>query len=168
MLGQNERKGQYFALGIVVALLWPHAMMPRAELDRRRVPRGGRRGSDRPGRYPPVLVAESYEGVRHACARYLQHYNFDVTEAADGEQALARIVASPPQLILTEWNLPSMPAGRLARWVAQRRPDSDIPVIILANDVDGAGAVPPVAGVLRKPFTLPEMLREVRRVLRGS
>src|SRR5712692_9924846 len=121
-------------------------MDQRADTDRRRVPRGGRRASDRPGRYPPILVAESYEGVRQACTRYLQQFNFDVAEAADGEQALARIVASPrPQLILTEWNLPSMPAGRLAQWVAQRRPDSDIPVIILANAVEGDGVVPRVA-----------------------
>jgi two-component system chemotaxis response regulator CheY len=143
-------------------------MIARSELDRRRVPRGGRRGADRPGRHPSVLVAESYEGVRQACARYLQQFNFDVMEAADGEQALARIVASPPQLILTEWNLPAMPAGRLAQWVAQRRPNNDIPVIILANAVEGEGRVPRVAGVLRKPFSLPQMLEEVRRVLRAS
>jgi two-component system chemotaxis response regulator CheY len=123
---------------------------------------------DRPGRYPPILVAESYDGVRQACARYLQQFNFDVVEAADGEQALARIVASPPQLILTEWNLPAMPAGRLTQWIAQRRSDSDIPVIILANAVEGNGVLPRVAGVLRKPFSLPEMLNEVRRVLRSS
>jgi DNA-binding response OmpR family regulator len=143
-------------------------MIQRTDFDRRRVPRGGRRAADRPGRYPPVLVAESYESVRQACARYLQQFNFDVVQAADGEEALARIVASPPQVILTEWNLPSMPAGRLAQWVAQRRPNTDIPVIILANAVEGDGVVPRVAGVLRKPFSLPEMLHEVRRVLRGS
>ena len=141
-------------------------MIQRSESDRRRVPRGGRRAFDRPGRYPPVLVAESYDGVRQACARYLHQYHFDVTEAADGEEALARIVASPPQLILTEWNLPSMPAGRLAQWVAQRRP-AVIPVIVLANAVED-DRVPRVAGVLRKPFSLPQMLDEVRRVLRGS
>jgi two-component system, OmpR family, response regulator BaeR len=142
-------------------------MTQRSESDRRRVPRGGRRASDRGGRYPPILVAESYDGVRQACVRYLQQFNFDVTEAADGEQALARIVASPPQLILSEWDLPSMPAGRLTQWVAQRRPDGDIPVIILANGVEG-DQVPRAAGVLRKPFSLPHMLDEVRRVLRES
>jgi DNA-binding response OmpR family regulator len=143
-------------------------MERRGEGDRRRVPRGGRRAADRPGRYPPVLVAESYGGVRQACARYLQQFNFDVAEAADGEQALARIVASPPQLILTEWNLPAMPAGRLAQWIAQRRSDADIPLIILANSVEVDGTIPRVAGILRKPFSLPEMLEEVRRVLRVS
>ena len=67
---------------------------------------------------------------------------------------------------LSYWNLPSMPAGRLAYWVAQRRHDSDIPVIILANAVEAEDAVPRVAGVLCKPFSMPQMLDEVRRVLR--
>jgi DNA-binding response OmpR family regulator len=136
--------------------------------DRRRIARGGRRASDQPGRYPPVLVAESYDGVRMACARYLQQFNFHVVEAADGEQALAGIVATPPQVILTEWNLPSMPAVTLAQWVAQRRAERGIPVIVMANSVEGNTALPCVAGVLRKPFLLSEMMAEVRRVLRGG
>jgi twitching motility two-component system response regulator PilH len=136
--------------------------------DRRRVPRGGRRTTDRPGRYPAILVAESYDGVRLACARYLQQFNFDVTEASNGEQALVKIVATSPHLILTEWNLPAMPAGKLAQWVAQRRTESRIPVIVLANVVEGDGVLPRVAGVLRKPFLLSEMIDEVRRVLRGA
>jgi CheY-like chemotaxis protein len=140
-------------------------MIQRSGSDRRRVPRGGRRPSDRAGRYPQVLVAESYDAVRHACVRYLRQFNFDVVEAADGEQALARIVESPPQLVLAEWNLPSMSAGRLAQWIAQRRPDSDIPVIVMANAVDRDSAMPRVAGLVRKPFSLTDMLAEVRRVL---
>ncbi len=142
-------------------------MIVRSGLDRRRVPRGGRRASDRPGKYPPVLIADSYEGARQACARYLEQFHFDVVEAADGEQALARIVETPPQVILTEWNLPAMPAGRLQQWIAQRRPDSDIPMIVLAAAAEADAKVPQVAGLLRKPFSLAEMLDEVRRVLRA-
>src|SRR6266480_2418028 len=50
----------------------------RSLSDRRRVPRGGRRPTDRPGKYPPVLVAESYDGVRMSCARYLDRFHFHV------------------------------------------------------------------------------------------
>lgn len=141
-------------------------MERRIDSDRRRVPRGGRRAHDRPGRYPPVLVAESYDGVRASCVRYLQRFNFDVAEAADGEQALARIVAASPRLILTEWNLPSMPAGKLAQWIAQRRSSAEVPVIVFANLAESEESLAHVAGVLRKPFSLRDMLTEMRRVLR--
>ena len=115
-----------------------------------------------------MLIADSYEGARQACARYLEQFHFAVAEAADGEQALARIVETTPQVILTEWDLPSMPAGRLQQWISQRRPHSDIPVIVLATAVEADAKVPNVAGLLRKPFSLAEMLEEVRRVLRGT
>ena len=145
----------------------------RSITDRRRVPRGGRRSIDRPGKHPAVLVAESYEGVRKSCARYLDRFNFHVAEAADGEQALTQIAAEPPQVILTESNLPAMPVGRLAQWLSQSWRTRQIPVIVLAGDLDVSEPSSAsqdvrslVAGVLVKPFTLRVMLEEIRRVLR--
>ena len=139
--------------------------------DRRRVPRGGRRSHDRLGKYPPVLVAESYDGVRTSCSRYLDRFNFQVVEAANGEQALTHISAEPPQVILAELNLPSMPVLRLAQWLSQNWRTRQIPVIVLAGYLDPS-ASPEfqslVAGVLLKPFSLSSMINEIRRVLRGS
>lgn len=145
----------------------------RSVPDRRRVPRGGRRTTDRPGKYPPVLVAESYDGVRKSCARYLDRFNFQVIEAADGEQALTQITAEPPQVILAELNLPAMPVWRLAQWLAQSWRTRQIPVIVLAGDLDASDPAVSrdfqslVAGVLVKPFTLRTMLDEIRRVIRA-
>jgi len=147
-----------------------HRQLP----DRRRVPRGGRRPSDRPGKYPLVLVAESYDGVRKSCARYLDRFNFHVAEATDGEQALTQIAAEPPLVILAELNLPSMPASRLAQWLSQNWRTRQIPVIVLAGDLDPADATvgddfrKVVGGVLVKPFTLKVMLDEIRRVMRAN
>ncbi|HEY6213957.1 MAG TPA: response regulator [Vicinamibacterales bacterium] len=140
----------------------------RGEPDRRRVPRGGRRPYDRPGRYPPLLVADSYEGARRPCARYLERLNFDVSEADSGEEALQRILQSPPRLILAEWSLPSMPGGKLTQWLSQGFRTRGIPVIIIANATDPSVPVPSVAGILRKPFTLAQMIEEIRRVLRAT
>src|SRR5947207_6813601 len=136
----------------------------RSDPDRRRVPRGGRRPYARPGRHPALLVADSYEGARRPCARYLHRLNFDVSEAETGEQVLARILQAPPRLILAEWTLPSMPGGRLTQWLSQGHRTKDIPVILIANAADPATPLPSVAGVLRKPFTLAQMITEVRRV----
>lgn len=138
----------------------------RLGLDRRRVPRGGRRPGDRPGRHPTVLVADSYESARRPCVRYLDLFNFDVVEAGDGEEALAKIVARPPRVILTEWALPAMPVPRLSQWLAQRWRTSGIPVIVIASTDEPQIAGAAVAGVLMKPFPLKDMLEEVRRVLR--
>ena len=128
--------------------------------DRRRVPRGGRRTTDRPGRYPPLLVADSDDGARRPCVRYLRLFGFQVEEARTGDDAVAAIDAVQPQVIVTELTLPS--AERLTERLTQ---DVRIPVIVTATDA--ASPIPPqaVAGLV-KPFPLATMLEEVRRVLR--
>ena len=140
----------------------------RGPRDRRRVPRGGRREYDRSGRYPPVLVADSYEGARRPCVRYLDRFHFDVAEATNGEDALKQIVSTTPRLIITEWTLPTMPADRLCQWLAQGWRTREIPVIVVAADYDARRQMPSVASILVKPFSLETMLTEVRRVLRES
>ena len=137
--------------------------------DRRQISRGGRRPSDQAGLYPSVLVADNFDGVRNPCARYLSRYHFKVVEALDGAEALARIEADVPRIILTDSTLPEMPLGRLTEWLDRKWRGRQIPIIAMAGDLDfdspqlfdGC-----VAGVLIKPFTLERMLHEVRRVLR--
>lgn len=129
------------------------------------MPRGGRRTTDRPGQHPPVLVADSYQGVRQACARYLGHFHFQVAEATNGEEALSLIGETLPHVILTESGLPLMPASRLTQWLAQSWRTREIPIIVMTHELEPEGLPYRAAGVLVKPFTLADMLEEIRRVL---
>ena len=132
------------------------------EPERRLVPRGGRRPYDKSGRYPPVLVADSLDTARQPCVRYLHRLNFEVAEAKTREELAARLVASPPRLILAESTLPG--AGVTREWLDVLR-SHDIPVIVISNTTR---TPPGVAGVLPKLFSLKEMIAEVRRVLRET
>jgi len=139
--------------------------------DLRRVSRGGRRTLDRPGLHPTILVADSYEGARRPCARYLDRYRFQVAEATDGEEALSCITTLGPHVILADSSLPTMPAWRLTQWLAQSWRTRNIPVILMTSDIEPDDDLPlpeNAAGVLIKPFSLTTMLAEVRRVLRVS
>jgi len=140
----------------------------RGQADRRRVPRGGRRPYDRTGFHPSLLVAEGYEGARLPAVRYLTRFNFEVAEASNGEEALQRIVSMPPQVILADWSLPSMPAPRLCQWLEQSWRTRNIPVIVMVSDYEPGEPIPAVAGILVKPFALSAMLDEIRRVIRLS
>lgn len=113
-----------------------------------------------------MLVAESYDGVRKACSRYLGHFNFQVSEATNGEDALELISSTLPRVVLTESTLPMMPASRLMQWLGQSWRTRDIPIIVLSQEMEPNGWTNRAAGILVKPFTLAEMLEEVRRVLR--
>ena len=138
--------------------------------DRRRVARGGRRVTDQTGKYPNLLVADSYPGARKPCARYLDLFNFHVEEAASGEEALTRIEEGQPQVILAELTLPGMGARELSQWLGERIAANPIPVIVMMSEFEGRATEPlpaSVAGVLVKPFPLATMIEEVRRVLRS-
>jgi DNA-binding response OmpR family regulator len=135
--------------------------------DRRVAPRGGRRPYDVPGRFPNLLIADSYEGARVPCARYLDHFGFHVEQATDGDDAFMTIRSTPVHLLLVEASLPKMSAQALADWLGREVP-SRIPVILMLSDFDAEGVrqLPQSAAVLIKPFPLATMLQEVRRALR--
>jgi DNA-binding response OmpR family regulator len=137
--------------------------------DRRAMPRGGRRPNDRPGRYPNLLLADSYEGARVPCARYLNHFGFDVDQVCDGDDAMAAIRSRRPHVLIVEAGLPLKSASQLAAWLQEEhRSERAVPLIIMLSDFDGDAPkqLPPAVAVLVKPFPLATLLQEVRRALR--
>jgi len=127
--------------------------------DRRRAPRGGRRPYDEPGKHPPVLVADTDDAVRRAFVRYLDMLGFRVTQAARIDEALDESVSGQqPDVIVTE--LTSAAAARLAS-------SPRVPTIVTVTD-DLHTAPRYAAAMLVKPFPLPTLLDELRRVLRAQ
>jgi DNA-binding response OmpR family regulator len=130
--------------------------------DRRRVPRGGRRKYDRPGRSPMVLVADSYEDARSPIVRYLDRCGFDVIEAASAQEAAEVIESRQPQAVLS--GLHGLEASRFYEILAERVANPRIVIVMLSS---GDESIPTQAtGVLTKPFSLRPMLDELRRQLR--
>jgi len=134
--------------------------------DRRRAPRGGRRATDRPGRHPRVLIADSYDGARIPCVKYLDRLGFGVLEAGDGPRALAHIDARLPDVIVIENGLPDAPVAQVAR---RLRGSLAVPLIVMTSDLDVVEetGLPHVA-VLEKPFSMSMMVEEIRRLLRAQ
>jgi len=136
--------------------------------DRRRAPRGGRRGTDPPGRHPQILIADSYDGARIPCAKYLDRLGFGVLEAGDGQQALAHIDARLPDVIVIENGLPDAPVAQVARRLYGSQA---VPLIVTTSDLDAVDetltGLPHVA-VLEKPFSMAMMVEEIRRLLRAQ
>ena len=135
--------------------------------ERRRFPRGGRRAGDTPGRHPTIAIIEQYEGVRRPCARYLDHFHFDVAEAASADEGLEILQKTNPAVILME-DLDSATSAE----IQQLARDRAIPVVSMTSAfgdaaTERAGALG-AAGVLVKPFPLGAMLQEIRRVLRAQ
>lgn len=121
--------------------------------------RGGRRPFDQPGKHPPVLVADTDEAVRRAFVRYLDMFGFRVTQAVRIDEGLNESHGGQqPDVIVTE--LTSATAARLAS-------TPRVPTIVTVTD-DLHSAPRYASAMLVKPFPLPTLLNELRRVLRAQ
>jgi len=63
----------------------------------------------------------------------LKKAGFSVTTAQDGNDALAKIELSPPDLILTDTRLPNLDGYGLVRRIKENREWASIPVVFLTS-----------------------------------
>jgi two-component system, cell cycle sensor histidine kinase and response regulator CckA len=113
-----------------------------------------------------VLVVEDEAQVRDVASRFLRRAGYEVVTAADASSALGLLkLGTPFDLLLTDSAMPGMRGEDLASELARLQPG--LPVILMSGYADPARlpAAGTVAGFLQKPFTMPSLLAEVRRVI---
>lgn len=66
---------------------------------------------------PKVLIVDDSKIMRQIVMRTLRQAGFvcEVSEAADGKQALESIRTAPPDLVLSDWNMPELTGIELLR-----------------------------------------------------
>jgi len=117
-----------------------------------------------------VLVVEDESAIAELIAINLRHAGFEVTVAADADQAQAAVDRVLPDLVLLDWMLPGQSGVQLAkRWRNQVRTRA-MPVIMLtarAQEADKiAGLDAGADDYLTKPFAAGELMARIRAVLR--
>lgn len=116
-----------------------------------------------------VLVVDDEPMVREVLAHYLTHDGFTVVEAADGEEAVAKLDACAPDLVLLDLMLPKKHGLEVLRHV---RSTSDVPVILLTALGDEkdrvAGLELGADDYVVKPFSPREVAARVKSVLRRA
>ena len=116
-----------------------------------------------------VLVVDDDPQIRRVMKVTLVGHGYEVIEARNGEDALTRISAEMPDLVLLDMNMPGMGGLETCRAV---RGGSDIPVIILSvrnSEKDKVAALDAGADdYVTKPFSIEELLARIRAALRRS
>ena len=112
-----------------------------------------------------VLIVEDEEGVRRPMARFLARRGAEVEEAADGMDALARLSARAPDVILVDLRMPRMGGIELYARLEQERPELVGRVLFLSGDVsqlaEPGNAPVPRERLLVKPVELAELERRI-------
>ena len=117
-----------------------------------------------------VLVVEDESAIAELIAINLRHAGFEVTVAADADQAQAAVDRVLPDLVLLDWMLPGQSGIALAkRWRGDAR-TREMPVIMLTARAEEADKITGLdAGAddyLTKPFSTRELMARIRAVLR--
>jgi two-component system phosphate regulon response regulator PhoB len=117
-----------------------------------------------------VLVVEDESAIAELISLNLRHAGYEVTIAANAEQAQAAVDGVLPDLVLLDWMLPGQSGQSLARrWRAEPR-TKVLPIIMLTARADEGDKVAGLdAGAddyLTKPFSTNELMARIRAVLR--
>jgi len=80
-----------------------------------------------------VLLVEDDRFLRRACEISLRQRGFAVTTAADGEEALRKVRAEVPDLILLDLLMPKMTGTEVLKALRAEEATREIRVLILSN-----------------------------------
>jgi CheY-like chemotaxis protein len=121
---------------------------------------------------PLVLLVEDETDLRRLYAEQLAHSGFDVIEAGNGADAVARTSCHHPDVVLMDLSLPGVDGWEATRQLKANVETARIPVVALTAH-DGAGELQraTVAGCdwfVPKPCAPDALIAEVRRVLTDS
>lgn len=79
-----------------------------------------------------VLVVDDSMLIRHTVCRYVEERGFQVDSAVNGADALERLCARRPDLIITDLNMPRMTGTELITHLKEKAETAEIPVVVLA------------------------------------
>jgi CheY-like chemotaxis protein len=78
-----------------------------------------------------VLVADDKESSRELVRTVLEHAGCTVEEAADGREALAKITADPPNLVVLDLHMPGLDGFSVMELLRQDARYTSLPVVAL-------------------------------------
>ncbi|WP_105440168.1 response regulator [Neorhizobium sp. T25_13] len=116
-----------------------------------------------------ILTVDDSASIRLTTRVALSNAGYQITEAVDGLDGIAKLKASQFDLIVTDLNMPNMDGLTMIRELRKMPAHMGVPVIFLTTESDSdikqeakaAGAT----GWLTKPFDPESLVKIVRKVL---
>ncbi|MEX2146088.1 MAG: sigma-54 dependent transcriptional regulator [Candidatus Rokuibacteriota bacterium] len=113
-----------------------------------------------------ILVADDEPAQRELVGGFLRKHGFEVTEAADGRQALARFKQEPFDLVLTDQRMPDLSGLELLEGVRAITPEAAVVIMTAYGTIETAVSAikAGAADYLTKPVNLDELLHRIHQV----
>jgi len=120
-----------------------------------------------------ILVVDDNPDECDYIATVLEDNGYKTIRAKDGEEALTKIEAAPPDLITLDMSMPAKSGVAVYRSIKENERFKNIPIIIITGIsadfeqfISTRRQVPPPEGYIKKPVVNPEdILNKVRELL---
>jgi two-component system, cell cycle response regulator DivK len=116
-----------------------------------------------------ILVVEDQPDNRQIIRDMLAATDYEITEAEDGEQALAAVAKQRPQLILMSAQLPIMDGYEVARQIKADPALRSIPIIaVTSHALNGEEQTARAAGCddyVPEPYSPRQLLAKIRQYM---
>jgi len=116
-----------------------------------------------------IMTADDSASVRQMVSFTLKQHGYDVLEAVDGKDALAKLSAQKIDMLITDLNMPNIDGLGLIRGVRSGTLNKFIPIIMLTTESqDGKkseGKAAGATGWIVKPFKPEQLIAVIRKVL---
>lgn len=119
-----------------------------------------------------ILIVDDNEDSRELVIKVLKQSGYQIVQAVDGEEALARVASEKPDLILLDRSLPKMDGLEVARRLKGNAKTSNIPIVALTAHVMRGDREKALAagcdGYIPKPINVRTLAEQVRLHLESS
>lgn len=109
-----------------------------------------------------VLIVEDNSDVRRLYAIGLNQRGFEVKLAANGAEAIDRIGAEKPDVVLLDWLMPLMDGSEVLGKLDENG-SRTVPVIVISGQPAPDPLDPRIRCWLTKPVTIEELVTEIQR-----
>jgi DNA-binding response OmpR family regulator len=119
-----------------------------------------------------ALVVDDEQHIVHVVALKLRNAGFEVVTASDGEQAYEIASKTPPDIVITDLQMPYMNGLELCQKLRENPLTCNVPALMLTARGHALSkedlASTNITEVLAKPFSPREILSRVETILSGG
>lgn len=117
-----------------------------------------------------IITVDDSPSVRQMVSLTLMRGGYEVLEASDGQDALAKLQRDQAHMVITDLNMPNMDGIALIRKLRAMPNYRYVPIVMLTTEAQqekkAAGKAAGATGWIVKPFNQSKLISVVEKVLR--
>mgnify|MGYP002777065656 CR=1 FL=1 len=121
---------------------------------------------------PKVLIVDDSATVRELVSDQLRKSGFEVIEAVDGDEAIAKLQTNIPDVVITDIVMPRKNGYELTRWIKSEPSLKHIPIVMCTSKSEEFdvywGMKQGADAYITKPYHPPDLVNAVKRLLKSG